>query len=41
MLVTYLDLLTKVGFGLIALNAGATIETELGASVPAESSRPS
>ncbi|SDR31923.1 bacteriorhodopsin [Natronobacterium texcoconense] len=28
MLITYLDLLTKVGFGLIALNASAVIETE-------------
>lgn len=35
MLLTYLDLLTKVGFGLIALNAGTIIETELGASLAA------
>lgn len=28
MLITYLDLLTKVGFGLIALNASAVIEAE-------------
>ncbi|RKD97959.1 bacteriorhodopsin [Halopiger aswanensis] len=30
MLTTYLDLLTKVGFGLIALNAGAALEAEYG-----------
>ncbi|ARS90165.1 bacteriorhodopsin [Natrarchaeobaculum aegyptiacum] len=30
MLITYLDLLTKVGFGLIALNASAVLEAELG-----------
>jgi sensory rhodopsin len=30
MLVTYLDLLTKVGFGLIALNASAVLAEELG-----------
>lgn len=34
MLITYLDLLTKVGFGLIALNASAVLETELGRSLP-------
>ncbi|AEH37065.1 bacteriorhodopsin [Halopiger xanaduensis] len=33
MLTTYLDLLTKVGFGLIALNAGAALEAEYGASI--------
>lgn len=33
MLITYLDLLTKVGFGLIALNASAVIEEELGRSI--------
>ena len=35
-LVTYLDLLTKVGFGLIALNASAVIEAERGESIAAE-----
>lgn len=34
MLITYLDLLTKVGFGLIALNASAILETEIGRSLP-------
>ncbi|MCU4926086.1 bacteriorhodopsin [Halobacteria archaeon AArc-dxtr1] len=33
MLVMYLDLVTKVGFGLIALNASATIESERGVVV--------
>ena len=32
MLTTYLDLLTKVGFGLIALNASAVLEAEYGES---------
>lgn len=31
-LITYLDLVTKVGFGLIALDASATIRSELGES---------
>lgn len=31
-LITYLDLVTKVGFGLIALDASATLEAELGDS---------
>lgn len=34
-LVSYLDVLTKVGFGLIALNASTVIETERGASIGA------
>ena len=33
MLIAYLDLLTKVGFGLIALNASAVLESELGESI--------
>ncbi|WP_049927899.1 bacteriorhodopsin [Halopiger goleimassiliensis] len=37
-LITYLDLLTKVGFGLIALNASAVIEAERGESLAADSS---
>jgi sensory rhodopsin len=32
-LITYLDLVTKVGFGLIALDASATMESELGESL--------
>ena len=32
MLITYLDLITKVGFGLIALNASAVLSEELGDS---------
>jgi sensory rhodopsin len=32
-LVAYLDLVTKVGFGLIALDASATMESELGESL--------
>ncbi len=32
-LITYLDVLTKVGFGLVALNASAVIESELGESL--------
>lgn len=40
-LVSYLDVLTKVGFGLIALNAGAVIETEPGPSIAAETGQPS
>ena len=35
MLVTYLDLLTKVGFGLIALNASAVLAEELGEAADA------
>ena len=33
MLITYLDLLTKVGFGLIALNTSAVLEAERGQSI--------
>jgi sensory rhodopsin len=36
MLIVYLDLITKVGFGLIALNARAVLSTELGEEVEAE-----
>jgi len=36
MLITYLDLLTKVGFGFIALNASSVIEAELGRSLAKE-----
>jgi sensory rhodopsin len=32
-LITYLDLVTKVGFGFIALDASATMESELGESL--------
>ncbi|AXR76825.1 bacteriorhodopsin [Natrarchaeobaculum sulfurireducens] len=33
MLISYLDVLTKVGFGLIALNTGTILETERGQSI--------
>lgn len=33
MLIVYLDLLTKVGFGLIAMNASAVVESEFGTSL--------
>ncbi len=36
MLVVYLDLITKVGFGLIALNARAVLSAELGEDVSTE-----
>ena len=36
MLIMYLDLITKVGFGLIALNASAVLSEELGETTDAE-----
>jgi len=36
MLIMYLDLITKVGFGLIALNASAVLSEELGETTEAE-----
>ncbi|RQH01389.1 bacteriorhodopsin [Natrarchaeobius oligotrophus] len=39
MLITYLDLLTKVGFGLIAINASTIIHGESGSEIVGEVSR--